>query len=225
MTSTVNVEALPSSAHLAGLRSRLITRLTGLSPHQVRYWHESGLLEASLRPGHRGVPRLYSWVDYLRLQVAAELERAQVPTTRTRRAIAFLDEHLPDWYLLPTRVRSDSMGHVRVRTAGAPTFVADAGGQFTLDVTGSMPPDVPEAGVALSLISKRGPLCLLSTFDDAVFMDPTVNLAQPSVVETALETRFVAGIASEIGVAETAVLYRLDLARLRRVIEFEGAVA
>lgn len=215
---------VPRSAHIAGLRSRLITRLTGLSPHQVRYWHESGLLEASLRPGRRGVPRLYSWIDYLRLQIASELERDHVPTPRIRRAVAFLDETIPDWYLLPVRVTSDERQHVRVRPVDGPSFVADAAGQFTLSLDSSFEAE-PTLARALSTVAQRGPLCLLSGFDDAVFMDPIVNLAQPSVLGTALETHFVAGVAREIGPDDTAALYGIDPTRVRRAIEFEGALA
>jgi len=216
---------LPEAAHRAGLRTRLVTRLTGLTHAQLRYWHESGLLEASLRPGSRGVPRLYSWVDYLRLQLASELVRTGTPTPRVRRAVDFLDAHLPDWYQLPIRLTRDEGHHIRARTADTAPFLADAAGQFALDWPDDLLDHAEDAERALAHIAHRGPLCVLSGFDDAVFMDPIVNLAQPSLIGTALETRFVAGIASEIGLTDTAVLYRLDPTLLVRAIEFEGALA
>lgn len=221
----VGTAGLPDVARRAGLRTRLVTRLTGLSLSQLRYWHESGLLEASLRPGRRGIPRLYSWVDYMRIQLASELARAGTPTPRIRRAVDFLDEHLPDWYLLPVRLTYDRQHHVRARASGLAPFVADAAGQFALD----WPADLGDSGVtaeqALKEIMRRGPLCALSGFDDAVFMDPIVNVAQPSLVGTALETRFLAHVARDIGLNATADMYRLDRRMVGRAIEFEGAVA
>ena len=40
---------LPPEAHLAGLRSKLVSKLTGLTARQLGYWHRSQLLEATLR--------------------------------------------------------------------------------------------------------------------------------------------------------------------------------
>ncbi|MDA0365146.1 MAG: MerR family transcriptional regulator [Chloroflexi bacterium] len=217
--------APPEIAHRAGLRTRLVTRLTGLSQSQLRYWHESGLLDASLRPGRRGIPRLYSWIDYVRIQLASELKVVGTPTPRIRRAVDFLDARLPDWYLLPIHLRYDESHHIRARASGLAPFLADAAGQFALDWPREVQQDAANAERALKDLARRGPLCALSGFDDAVFMDPIVNLAQPSLVGTALETRFLARMATEIGVGETAVLYRLDRSLLTRAIEFEGAVA
>lgn len=217
--------ALPPVAHRAGLRTRLVSRLTELSSAQLRYWHDSGLLEASLRPGRRGIPRLYSWVDYLRLQLASELKDTGTPTPRIRRAVEFLDQNLPNWYLLPIHLTSDEDSHVRARADGLSPFLADAAGQFVLDWPTDLREHAADTEQALTRISIRGSLCALSGFDDAVFMDPIVNLAQPSLVGTALETRFVAGLVAEIGARDTADLYRLDVGLVGRAIKFEEAVA
>ena len=56
------------------LRSRLISRLTGLTPRQLSYWHRSALIPAHAAPGALGRPRLYSWVDYLKLRDKLEKE-------------------------------------------------------------------------------------------------------------------------------------------------------
>ena len=56
-------------------------------------------------------------------------------------------------------------------------------------------------------------------------MSPTINLAQPSILGTALETRFVAEMAYDIGSDEVAVTYRLSRKAVRRAIHFEEAVA
>ena len=218
--------ALPAEARLAGLRSRLVSRLTGLSVHRLRYWHESGLLQATLRVGQRGVPRLYSWVDYLRMQLASQLDTQGVHTRRIREAIEFLDENFEEWYLLPDPLHADDRKHVLARVVpGESPLLADRHGQHVL----VWPEDLRElAGPTkrgLELIAARGPLCTLSRFGDAVSMSPTINLAQPSILGTALETRFVAEMAYDIGSDEVAVTYRLSRKAVRRAIHFEEAVA
>ncbi len=212
---------LPAEVHIAGLRSALVSRLTGLTPSQLQYWHRSGLLEAHLRPGRRGIPRLYSWVDYLRLQVAGQLT-THVPTLRIRRAIDFLDAVIPTWYLLPIFAEA---GDIAARLPGLAPMLVMRGGQFELD----WPVDLSSVGSAveavLRRIAARGPLGELGAFSDAVTMAPLVNLGQPTLRGTVLETRFVAGIARDIGPAQTAALYRIDRADIDRAIEFERVVA
>ena len=66
---------------------------------------------------------------------------------------------------------------------------------------------------------------MLTHFSDSVYMSPQVNLAQPSVMGTALETRFVARMAENIGRREVASAYSLVEKSVRRSIEFEEAVA
>jgi hypothetical protein len=66
---------------------------------------------------------------------------------------------------------------------------------------------------------------MLNDFRDAVFMSPAMNLAQPTVTGTALETQFVAGMASDMTATETAELFQLDLHLVHRAMQFEEAVA
>ncbi len=195
-------------------------RLTGLSAAQLRYWHDSGLLEASRRAGSRGVPRLYSWVDYLRLQIAAELH-TRLATSTIRAAVTFLDTNVPDWYMLPVRVQH---GHVETERGGV-RMLADAAGQYLLsDADGSYAAGTA-ASEALDAIAHRGELGQLHTFSDAVIMHPSVNLAQPTLAGTALETQFVAGMVVDIGGAAFAAVYRLPPDAVERAVEFERAVA
>ncbi len=217
---------IPRGAHLAGLRSRLVTKLTGLTSHQLRYWHGSGLLEASLRLGGPGVPRLYSWVDYLRLRLAAQLKSEDVPTNRIREAVVFLDANFEDWYLLPDPVHASEQRHVLADVAGgAHPLLADRAGQHVLvwpdELVDLQAPTIS----ALGSIGEQGPLGRLHSFDDAVLMDPRVNVAQPTVRGTALETRFVSLMCQDIGEDSFAALYRLPPEVIRRAQAFERAVA
>jgi DNA-binding transcriptional MerR regulator len=65
--------------------------LTGLTPRQLQYWDESGLLHPSYtaRKG-RGRKRLYSFPDLVSLQVIADLRRAGISLQQIRRVV----EHL-----------------------------------------------------------------------------------------------------------------------------------
>ena len=212
-------------AHIAGLRTRLISRLTGLTVPRLRYWHESGLLEASLRYGRRGIPRLYNWVDYLRLQLATGLSEQGVPTTRIRRAIAFLDSNFEEWWLIADPLSADAQRHVLARVVlSATPLLADEAGQFVIE----WPRDQADLAVAtqkaLESIADRGSLCMLNEFGDAVFMSPRVNLAQPTVVGTALETQFIAGMAGDMGLHGAAETFRVDMRLVQRATKFEEAL-
>ena len=225
---TVAGGSLPvqEQAAIAGLRTRLISRLTGLSLPRLRYWHSNGLIEATRRDGRRGAPRLYSWVDYLRLQLAARLDEEGVSARRIRRAVDFLDTHFGEWWLLADPLSVDARKHVLARVVpGAPPLVADAAGQFVLD----WPEGVRDVGAmteqALRDIEARGSLGELDSFSDAVFMSPQINLAQPTVVGTALETHFVLYMAKDLGYTATAETFRIDLQRVSRAVQFEEAVA
>lgn len=223
---TLQAASAPALAHMAGLRAGLISRLTGLTRPRLRYWHESGLLEASLRNGNPGKPRLYNWVDYLRLQLASHLDGQGVPTQRIRRAIEFLDRHFDEWWLITDPLSSDATKHVLASVVpGATPLVADQAGQFVIE----WPQDEAEleaaTGRALRDIAARGSLCMLDEFREAVFMSPRVNLAQPTVVGTALETHFVASMAGDMGPEGAAQTFRVELPLVERAIQFEEALA
>ena len=225
MTPTAQAE-LPPGVHLAGLRSKLVARLTGLTAYQLRYWHHSELLEASLRPGRPGVPRLYSWVDYLRLRLAAHLKAREVPTNRIREAVDFLDANFEGWYLLPDTVSASAQGHVLADIVpGAHPLLADQAGQHVLIWPSALDDLRAPTLSALETIGKRGPLGELHSFDDAVIMDPGVNVAQPTVRGSALETRFVSLMCRDIGEESFAAIYRLDPKVIKRASAFERAVA
>ncbi len=213
-------------AHIAGLRTRLISRLTGLSRPRLRYWHESVLLKASLRDGSRGTPRLYNWVDYLRLQLASHLDGQGVPTQRIREAISFLDKHFNEWWLITDPLSSDARRHVLASVVpGATPLVADGAGQFVIEWPKGDGELETATGKALSDIAARGSLCMLGEFADSVFMSPRMNLAQPTIVGTALETQFVAGMAGDMGPEHAARTFRVDIQLVRRAIKFEEALA
>ena len=139
--------------------------------------------------GRRGTPRLYSWVDYLRLRLASRLDAQDVPARRIRHAIDFLDEHFDEWWLLTDPLSADSRRHVLAEVVpGATPLLADAAGQHAmiLDWPGtSATCGRRDTRHALADIASDGSLGEApATSGTAVFMSPQVNLAQPSVCGT-----------------------------------------
>src|SRR4051812_927351 len=99
---TVESEAsLDPQLNRAALRSRLVARLSGISLRQLWLWHHGGLIRAHELPGGPGRLRLYSWADYLKVRAARHLRDEGVSTQGTRKALSYLDHHVPASYLLP----------------------------------------------------------------------------------------------------------------------------
>jgi len=87
---------------LEGFTAAQACRLTGCTPHQLRYWDKVGLVEPSIqttdgRPGRR---RIYSFRDLVGLRVVKSMLDNGLSIQRVRRAWDYLrrtgdmDEHL-----------------------------------------------------------------------------------------------------------------------------------
>ena len=76
----------------------------------------------------------------------------------------------------------------------------------------------------LTEIGARGSLGELSRFRDAVYMSPRMNLAQPTVANTALETQFVVGMAADMGADAFAKTFRIERRMIERARQFEDAI-
>lgn len=203
--------------HLGALRSRLVSKLTGLSMRQLQYWHGTELLPAHERPGGRGYARLYAWVDYMKLREAAKLLDQGIPTTVIRQAVPFLEQLAPDWYLLP--LRGHGQRQVSIQLADRFQVLARKGFQALL-------PWEQVLANTLSQIQEEGPLGALRPFGDAVDMDPAVLAGAPVVRDTRLETAFIAGLRDRgYDVEDIAEVYRLSPERVSRALEFEQALA
>jgi uncharacterized protein (DUF433 family)/DNA-binding transcriptional MerR regulator len=205
-------ESLLQPTPLRGaLRSSVVARLVGFPPRRLRKWHEVGILQAHEDPGARGYPRLYSWVDYMKLRAALKLQERGVPTRALRHVLAKLEATVTDWYLVPLHVWG---GRVL--------------GEFDaalVDVTSdqTMLPFVRDMLVELR---DEGPLGELREFSDIVDMDPAVVSGNPVVRGTRLETRFIAELAKRgVPVDGIARRYELTPAQVQRVIEFDELVA
>lgn len=71
------------------------SRLTGCTPHQLRYWDRVGLVKPSIQRtgGRPGVRRLYSFRDLVALRVVKGLLDNGMSLQRVRRAWEYLRRH------------------------------------------------------------------------------------------------------------------------------------
>ena len=193
------------------LRSRVVARLVGFPVRTLQSWHEAGILEAHEDPGARGYPRLYSWVDYMKLRAAVKLQRSGLPTQRLRPILARLEASTPEWYLLPLhRFGKRVLGDYQHSLVDV--FTDQAALPFVRDM--------------LQQIADEGPLGELREFGDIVDMDPAVVSGNPVVRGTRLETRFIAELAKRgVPVAGIARRYDLTTDQVERVIDFDQRVA
>lgn len=82
---------------MEGYPSTVARQLVGVSPKQLSYWAETGLVTPSFASGRgRGSSRLYSFRDLVQLKVVAELLGVGVSLQRVRKAIGYLRKHFPD---------------------------------------------------------------------------------------------------------------------------------
>jgi len=111
---------------LEGFTAQQATRLTGCTPHQLRYWDKVDLVTPSLqetggRPGRR---RLYSFRDLVALRVVKSLLDNGMSVQRVRRA----------WdYLRRTADMDDHLAEVRLVTDGQSIFAVARDEEELLD--------------------------------------------------------------------------------------------
>ncbi len=210
------------------LRSRLVAKLTGLSTSQLQQFHAIGWQPANRRAGSRGVPRLYSWVDYRRLRVIAHMLDMGLSAARAERATRYLDELFPGWELGDlVRYEVASPPHTasgRVHAGhpiGNAAVFADAAGQVAAPELLGYASSAMRRGV--DALAAEGALGRMSPFADVVEMRPDINAGLPTIRGTRLESSFIAELATLSSPREVATLYALPQAVVLRALEFEEA--
>jgi uncharacterized protein (DUF433 family) len=175
------------------------------------YWHSIRLIEAHTIPGARGVPRLYSWIDYMKVRAARKLQGQGLSTRQIRAAIAYLDEHIEGWYRYPVR----GFGGRVLLEQHAVMFLTDTRRQ----------PDLPLVYSVLYELIDEGPLGELRGYGDVVEMNPDIVSGNPVVRGTRIEAAFLADLV-KLGVdpSSVAALYSLPKATVRRTLAFAAAV-
>lgn len=191
------------------LRSRTVAKLAGVTLRQLSYWHRTELLEAHVIRGRPGRPRLYSWVDYMKVRAGKKLLREGLSTQRIRIEIADLDAYFPDWYLRPL------YGVAR-------RAVVDVGGALATI-------QAPQQSVLprlLEELTEEGPLGELRAFRNYVDMRPDVMAGNPVVRGTRLETRFIGALVDRGLESRTiADIYHLSRHQVKKALEFDELAA
>ena len=80
------------------------SRITGLTRRQLEYWDQTDVLRPSIAEHEiDGLPRLYSYLDLMRLQVAKHLRDRKILPSQIRRLVLELEERGFDEPLLTLR--------------------------------------------------------------------------------------------------------------------------
>ena len=156
------------------------------------------------------MPRLYSWVDYMKVRAAAKLIRDSVPTVRLREHIDWLERIDAHWYKRPL----GGLGR-RAHVAYDRETLREAG-------PGQQMVMVALVRQVLDELTDEGVLGVLSEYSDAVEMDPAVRSGSPRLRGTRLETRHVVEL-HERGetLKSIAEAHRVDPRKVERAAEFE----
>jgi uncharacterized protein (DUF433 family) len=182
------------------------------------------VLAASVTPGRRGVPRLYSWIEYSKARAARKLLNMGISARRLRPNIEWLEEHVPLWYTLPLIAYSETV--ILRPENGGPAFTV---GQVRQRVEADLIESAQLASRikdALAEMEDEGPLGVLSEYRDVVDMDPRIRAGVPIIRGTRIETELLARLTGCGGRAEDiAERFDLDAYQVKRALEFETAVA
>jgi len=109
-----------------GFTAQQASKLTGCTPHQLRYWDRVSLLEPSLQStgGRPGVRRLYSFRDLVALRVIRSLLDNGMSVQRVRRA----------WdYLRRNGAMDRHLAEIKLVTDGQSIFTVAEGDEELLD--------------------------------------------------------------------------------------------
>ncbi|HEY8491485.1 MAG TPA: DUF433 domain-containing protein [Dehalococcoidia bacterium] len=194
------------------IRSRVVARLAGVTLRQLQYWHQTGLITAHTVPGARGYPRLYSWVDYMKVRAARKLLREGLHTRQIRAHIEYLEESVPDWHMMPLHGYAGKvlieLEH-RVMTANHPPQLA-----------------FPYLFELLWELREEGPLGAMQRYSHSIDMHPAVASGNPVIKGTRIETSFLASlVARQVPAEEIAAAYGIPQDTVESALAFVREVA
>lgn len=110
-----------------GFPSRGACRIVGVTPRQIQYWDEIGLVKPSARSAAgRGTRRRYSFLDLVRLSVVRTLIERGLKPRNIRKSLAALREVHPKVL--------DPLGQLKLVTDGERLFLVTADRRRILDV-------------------------------------------------------------------------------------------
>lgn len=110
-----------------GFSSRSVGRIVGITPRQIQYWDELGLVKPTARAAAgRGSRRRYSFLDLVRLSVVRALIERGLPPRKIRRSLAALRDSVP--------ALLDPLAELKLVTDGDRLFLVTADRERILDV-------------------------------------------------------------------------------------------
>jgi DNA-binding transcriptional MerR regulator len=122
-----NIGVFPMMDREEGFNSRTTSRIVGITPRQIQYWDEMGLVKPSARPAAgRGTRRLYSFLDLVRLSVVRSLIERGLGPGKIRRSLACLRDY--------TAEILDPLAQLKLVTDGERLFLVTADQRKILDV-------------------------------------------------------------------------------------------
>ncbi len=120
-----------------GFTAQQASKLTGCTPHQLRYWDRVSLLEPSRQGtgGRPGVRRLYSFRDLVALRVIKSLLDNGMSVQRVRRAWDYLRRHgAMDRHLAEVKLVTDGQSIFTIAESEDELLDALRGGQLAFFV-------------------------------------------------------------------------------------------
>jgi DNA-binding transcriptional MerR regulator len=107
--------------------STSVCRIVGVTPRQIQYWDEIGLVKPSAGPAAgRGSRRRYSFLDLVRLSVVRALIERGLESRNIRRSLSALREAYPQVL--------DPLAQLKLVTDGERLFLVTSDSQRILDV-------------------------------------------------------------------------------------------
>jgi len=117
----------PTASVRGSFPSASACRVVGITPRQIQYWDEIGLVKPSARAAAgRGTRRRYSFLDLLRLSVVRALIERGLPPRNIRRSLAALRDACPK--------ALDPLAQLKLVTDGKGLFLVTDDARRILDV-------------------------------------------------------------------------------------------
>lgn len=189
-----------------------------MTSRKVHYWLEAGLLGEPLRRGATGVPTLLTFEQLLKVRTLQYLrDELDFSLQRVRSGLAWIVDSLTkkDWHSLTF-----------FRAPGGEIGVTDGTDQYRIVGQGIFKDALPELLTEHLLTARRDwerKAVDIEGFPKLI-SDAEVQGGAPIVIDTRVETAFLAHLAKEMTREELRDTYSLEESAVRQALEFENVV-